>query len=74
MTLVKEENVPEVNTDLDVQIETIHKVPSKRDEDKNKKGHVSQSGKFLNSKSEEKALDPSRIRLPFSVSYATPEI
>lgn len=37
MTLEKEENVPEINTDLDVQIETIHKVPSKRDEDKKKK-------------------------------------
>lgn len=37
MTLVKEENVPEINTDLDVQIETTHKVPSKRDEEKNKK-------------------------------------
>lgn len=41
MTLVKEENVPEINTDLDVQIETTHKVPSKRDEEKKKKGHVS---------------------------------
>lgn len=32
--LVKEENVPKIKTDLNVQIETIHKVPSRRDEKK----------------------------------------